>query len=49
VKPSPSRRPLRTSKPEEGEEVGDVEGDEEGDMAVLIRVVRLRRVGIVKV
>lgn len=46
--PSPSLRPLRTSKPD-GEDVGDVTGDEEGEIAVLILVVRLRRRGILVV
>lgn len=47
VKPSVSLRPLRTSKPD-GEDVGDVDGEEEGEIAVLIFVVRLRRIGILK-
>jgi hypothetical protein len=48
VKPSLPRRPLRTSNPEDddGEEVGEVTGELEGEMAVLIFVVRLRRIGM---
>jgi hypothetical protein len=48
VKPSPSLRPLKTSKPD-GEDVGDVDGEVEGEIAVLIFVVRLRRIGIVDI
>jgi hypothetical protein len=48
VYPSPSLRPLRTSKPE-GEDVGEATGEGDGEIAVLILVVRLRRRGMLTV
>lgn len=44
----PSFRPFTTSNDETCGEVGDEVGDDEGVIAVLIFVVRVRRMGILK-